>query len=51
MDFVSELEIRKIATVEEVANAILILSSRKVSGHCTGTTMEIDGGKRSGDEV
>jgi NAD(P)-dependent dehydrogenase (short-subunit alcohol dehydrogenase family) len=34
----------KLGKTEEVANAVLYLSSGKLSGHCSGTTIEVDGG-------
>eukprot|EP01119_Soliformovum_irregulare_P011245 TRINITY_DN2803_c0_g1_i1.p1 TRINITY_DN2803_c0_g1~~TRINITY_DN2803_c0_g1_i1.p1 ORF type:complete len:276 (+),score=49.56 TRINITY_DN2803_c0_g1_i1:114-941(+) len=34
----------KIASTEDVANAVIFLSNGVVSGHCSGTTIEVDGG-------
>jgi len=36
--------LKKIATVEDVSNAILFLSSKKLSGHTTGAILPIHGG-------
>jgi len=37
------MPLKKIATVEEVVFAVLVLSSQR-SNHCSGTTIEVDGG-------
>lgn len=36
--------LKKIATPEDVANAVLFLSSEKAAGHLTGSTLKLHGG-------
>ena len=41
--------LRKIATPEDVASQVVILSSGKVSGHVTGQVLMIEGGMEGDD--
>ena len=38
------MPLKKLATTDDVSNAVLFLSSSKASGHITGTVIEVDGG-------
>lgn len=40
----STIPMRKIATTEDVASQIVLLSSAKVSGHVSGQVVMVDGG-------
>jgi hypothetical protein len=38
------MPLKKIASVEDVANATVVMSSLKISGHSSGMIWEVDGG-------
>ena len=40
----STMSLKKLATPEDVANAIVMLSSDELSGHITGQVIEVAGG-------
>ena len=40
----STMSLKKLATPEDVASAIVVLSSDEVSGHITGQVIEVAGG-------
>ena len=40
----STMALKKLATPEDVASAIVVLSSDEVSGHITGQVIEVAGG-------
>jgi len=38
------MPLRKLATVEDVANSVLVATSQVTGGHLTGNILSIDGG-------
>jgi enoyl-[acyl-carrier-protein] reductase (NADH) len=43
-EFVTSTPLKKVATPQDVANQVLILSSNTISGHITGQVVMIEGG-------